>query len=304
MKLLDLTFRWRGVRTRPCSNDTNNVQQLLVIQPEYKTGPVQYPYVSAAHKLEEAVSLVNAITGWGVYQQRVDAVRKVHSQHFFGKGKMAELKAEVRSLREKLTGVFINTPLLSPPQHRTLERVFKKKVYDRFGIVLQLFKERAQTKEAKVQVEIAEIPFMLTRLYGGVGEGAGIKGETPIEVRRFRMNRRLKHLQKELQEIRDNKKKLRESRVRRFSIPTVAVVGYTNAGKTTLIKSLSDSTSLVPRDMLFATLDSTLHHGKLPSGFPVLYVDTIGFIVDLPVALVESFSSTLEDSIKAVRRSP
>lgn len=277
-------------------DDADASQRLVVIQPEHKSGPVTKPYVSAECRMEEAVSLVEAIEGWEVGHCRVDAVRHLNNQTFFGSGKAAELKSAVRQLGEEVTGVFVNTPMLTPVQLKTLEQLFRRKVFDRFGIVLRIFRERAQTREAKLQVELAEIPYTVVRMSDELLEG----GREQVEAKRHAMKRRLRQLQEELKGIRGKRKELREQRARRSAIPTVAVVGYTNAGKTTLIRALSQDVSMVPRDMLFATLDSTLHAGKLPCGLPVLYVDTIGFVADLPVELVESFATTLEDSIAAV----
>lgn len=305
--------RWHGVHTRCRAtgqaagmhtvSDPDTSQRLMVIQPEHKSGPVSKPYVSAECKLEEAVSMVEAIEGWEAPCGRVDAVRYINNKTFFGSGKTTELKSAVRELGEEITGVFINTPTLTPVQHRTLEQVFQRTVLDRFGVVLRIFRERAHTREAKLQVELAGIPYASMRLSeeveGGRAQGDG-SGATAMEGRRFALKRRLKQLQKELEEIRGKRKELREHRAKRAAIPTVAVVGYTNAGKTTLIKALSQDATMVPKDMLFATLDSTLHAGKLPCGLPVLYVDTIGFVSDLPLELVESFAATLEDSIAAV----
>lgn len=282
--------------------------KLLIIQPEYKTGLVEKPYVSATLKLEEAVSLVEAIAGWEVKYHRIEAIRKINSKYLFGTGKIKELKADVRSLKNNITGVFVNTPTLTPLQHKYLTAIFKTEVFDRFGIVLSIFKERAHTREAKLQVELAEIPYLRAKLFGShKGSGAaaqrgeaGAGGETTAMAIKSTLTQRQKRLKTELEEIRSRRKAEREHRARHTGLPIVAVVGYTNAGKTSLIKSLTQDESLNPENKLFATLDSTMHAGRLPCGLRVLYVDTIGFISDLPHELVESFASTLEEVTSAV----
>ena len=267
---------------------------LLVIQPENKTGRIEHPYVPAERKLDEAVSLVKAISGWSVHSQRVDAVRTPHSKTFFGKGKMAELKQFAGNL--PVTGIYLNVPRLTSTQHRTLERAFKKTVFDRFGIVLRIFKERARTKEAKLQVELAEIPYVRAQLAElEMASGGRRRNSSDILTKR----KREVAIQQELKSIRERRQVMSEQR-KRHHLPVVAVVGYTNAGKTTLIKALSRDESMTPEDMLFATLDTTVHAGKLPCGQKILYVDTIGFISDLPHELVQSFSSTLDDVTHAV----
>ncbi len=281
---------------------SNEPHKLLIIQPCYKFGPMPKPFVKPEDKLEEATALAEAITGWEVCHQRIDNVRNVDSEHFFGSGKIKELKCDVRNLGDNISGVFINVPKLTPLQYHTFRNIFQKEVFDRFGIVLQIFKERAQTREAKLQVALAALPYQRLRLSEDNSQrGRGEEGSSLYEGKKSLINRRVKQLEEELKEIRSRKRHLRKSRAKRTSMPIVAVAGYTNAGKTTLIKTLSQDSSMVPKDMLFATLDSTHHAGKLPCGLPVLFVDTIGFIADLPVELVESFSATLEDSMNAVR---
>ena len=294
------------------THTSEDVHKLIVIQPEYKTGPIEKPYVPSSHKLEEAVALVEAVSGWEVKGQRVEAIRQVHSKYLFGTGKMEELKSDIRNLKDSITGVFINIPTLTPVQHRCLAETFNKEVFDRFGIVLQIFKERAHTKEAKLQVELAEIPYLRGKLFeelehsggfthrrGGTGKMGG-GGETSVMTMKETLNRRQKRIKSELEEIRSRHRSEREHRARHAGLPIVAVVGYTNAGKTTLIKRLTHDEHMSPEDKLFATLDATIHAGRLPCGLKVLYVDTIGFVSDLPHELVESFASTLEDVTSAV----
>ncbi len=294
------TARTKGPQMHE-TQTTDPPHKLLVIQPEYKTGPVEKPYVSAALKLEEGVTLVDAIAGWEVKGQRIEAIRQINSKYLFGTGKIKELKADVRSIKNSITGVFINTPTLTPVQHKHLTAVFKTNVFDRFGIVLRIFKERAVTREAKLQVELAEIPYLRAKLSENRRDsGSGDGGETAVMAIKARLNQRQKRYKMELDEIRSRRKTERDHRARHVGLPIVAVVGYTNAGKTSLIKSLTQDDSMNPENKLFATLDSTMHAGRLPCGLRVLYVDTIGFISDLPHELVESFASTLEDVTSAV----
>lgn len=280
---------------------------LLVIQPDLKHGSA-WPHVPPEHKLEEAVSLAESIDGWEVNSTRIDKLRRPHSKHLFGSGKVAELREAVYNL--PVTAVFINTPVLTPLQQNTLESMFNREVFDRFSVVLRIFKERAQTLQAKVQVELAEIPYLRSRLGHGASESGGRQqrgvsgkmaggGESPLQVQQLELSRREKKLLLKLDQIRTRRLVNRSQRTRN-SLPVVAVVGYTNAGKTTLIKALSKDDSMQPKDMLFATLDTTVHAGQLPCGLRVLYMDTIGFISDLPHELVDSFASTLEDVTLAV----
>ena len=272
---------------------------LLVIQPDNKVGRVERPYVPAKRKLEEAVNLVEAISGWSVQSQRIDAVRTPHNETFFGKGKIAELEEFVKSL--PVSGVFLNVPQLTVVQHKALEDIFEKKVFDRFGIILKIFKERARTRVAKLQVELAEIPYLLSHVIKPEEHHheMNLKGESDTALVTKNLRQKEVNLKQELRHIHEHRRLMVGNR-KRHHIPIVAIVGYTNAGKTTLTKCLSKDEKMSPEDMLFATLDTTLHAGKLPCGLKVLYLDTIGFISDLPHDLVESFSTTLDDVAHAV----
>ena len=278
-----------------------------MIQPDVKHGS-EWPRVSPEHKLEEAVSLAESVSSWCVYDTRIDSLRRPNSKHLFGTGKVAELQEVIKKV--PISAVFVNIAVLTPVQQTNLENMFNVDVFDRFSVVLRIFKERAQTIQAKVQVQLAEIPYLRSRLSqsdkdgghrnrGVSGKMAG-GGESPLHLQQLELARREKKLLQKLEQIRTKRLVTRTQRSR-TSVPLVAVVGYTNAGKTSLIRALTKDDSLQPKDMLFATLDTTVHAGHLPSGLKVLYMDTIGFISDLPHELVDSFSSTLDDIKLAVR---
>ncbi|GIY06725.1 putative GTP-binding protein 6 [Caerostris darwini] len=254
-------------------------------------------------KLEEAISLINTLRGWAVVEKLVLPVADIHSKFLFGKGNLEKLKLMLQK-NPSITSIFLATDILKALQNTELEKYFKVQVFDRYQIILQIFHSHAQTNEAKLQLALAEIPYLRIKLssYAHTFDAstfAGIKhvggdGETFMEVRRRILNNRELKLKKELQKIKAQREFLRKSDARN-SFPIVAVVGYTNCGKTTLIKSLTDDERLQPENKLFATLDVTLHPGFLPSNQKVLYIDTVGFISDVPTALIQSFRSTLEE---------
>ena len=206
---------------------------------------------------------------------------------------------------KKVDNVFINIPSLTPQQQHELERKFHATVYDRFMVILKIFQERAQTKEAKLQVELAEIPYLKSCLneenwiYTSATTRMRGAGETPLNIKRRVLAEREAKLKQQFQQVMVDRRVTRVKRKKK-ALPVVAVVGYTNAGKTTLIKQLIKEESMEPKDQLFATLDSTVHSGKLPCKMKMLLLDTIGFISDLPHELVESFSATLKDVLLAV----
>lgn len=218
---------------------------------------------------------------------------------YFGKGRAEELYALVR--HHSAEAVIVNDDL-SPTQQRNLGEVVQVKVLDRTQLILDIFGQRAHTREGKLQVELARLTYMLPRLgnlytqferqQGGVGTRGGA-GETKLELDRRTVRARISELQTELDEVRRQRAEQRRGR-QRLPFPTASLVGYTSAGKSTLINVLSGSEVLVD-PMLFATLDPTTRRVVLPNGWAILMTDTVGFIQRLPHGLVAAFRATLEE---------
>ena len=217
---------------------------------------------------------------------------------FVGKGKASEIQEE-SDQADADTVVFDDE--LSPAQQFNLEKILKRSALDRTAVILDIFAQNATTLEGKAQVELAQLKYRLPRLRGrgnqlsqqGGGIGTRGPGETQLEVDRRRIQRRLAKLEKDLSGLRRTRKNQRKSR-RRSRFHTVAIVGYTNAGKSTLLNRLTGAGVMV-EDRLFATLDATTRRLQLPGGETVLMTDTVGFIQKLPTDLVEAFKSTLEE---------
>lgn len=268
----------------------------FVLQPYVKWGPNKKTNTTPELQLEEAVTLLKTLSNWRVVDKLCVPLVNLDRKKLLGLGNLESLKKRVASNNE-VTAVFVSTNLLKQVQIQELEQVLGVPVYDRYSIVIQIFRAHAKSQEAKLQVAIAEIPYMWTKLNiarEGRGEQRGL-----IECRRkLLMNREVK-LRNALKKLKAHRELLRSNR-KENKVPTVAVVGYTNAGKTSLIRALTGDKSLQPRNVLFATLDVTVHRGSLPSRLKVLFVDTIGFIQDVPSTLIEPFVATLEDALNAV----
>ena len=251
-----------------------------------------------AARLEEAAGLALALD-LEVRETMAVNLRKLTPATLFGKGKVEEIGAMVEDLDCQ---VVIIDDALSPVQQRNLEKAWAAKVMDRTGLILEIFARRARTREGRLQVELARLSYEKSRLVrtwthlerqrGGMGVMGG-PGETQIETDRRLIAEKIRKLKLELIEVRRTRTLQRASR-KRVPFPTVALVGYTNAGKSTLFNRLTDS-HVVAEDMLFATLDPTLRTLKLPDGRPAILSDTVGFISDLPHELVEAFRATLEE---------
>ncbi len=230
-------------------------------------------------------------------------IREHNPKYFVGSGKAEEISI---AADEANADVIIFDDPLGPSQQRNLEKLCKRKVIDRQEIILDIFAARAQTKEAVLQVELARCCYFLPRLTGawthlsrqrGGNTGARGEGEKQIEIDRRQLKKRIAELELELAEIRKQRGIQRKERLRN-TIPSVAIVGYTNAGKSSLINLLTDS-DILAENKLFATLDPTTRRMTLPDKSPVLLTDTVGFIRKLPHSLVEAFKSTLEEAILA-----
>jgi GTP-binding protein HflX len=225
-----------------------------------------------------------------------------HPKYFIGTGKLEELQASVE--RECAELVIFNHNL-SPSQERNLEKALGCRVLDRTGLILDIFAQRARTYEGKLQVELAQLQHMATRLVRGWTHlerqkgGIGLRGpgETQLETDRRLLRARIKSIQKRLEKVRKQREQGRRAR-RRAEVPTVSLVGYTNAGKSTLFNRLTDS-DVFAANQLFATLDPTMRRLELPELGPVILADTVGFISHLPHKLVEAFSATLEEARNA-----
>lgn len=257
---------------------------------------------SAQARLDEAVGLARAIDLDPV-NVSVVTVNDPRPATLLGSGKVAEFAEIVKETHADLA--IVDHPL-TPVQQRNLEKELNVKVLDRTGLILEIFGERARTKEGSLQVELAHLNYQKGRLVrswthlerqrGGAGFLGG-PGETQIEADRRVLQDKIVKLKRELETVRRTRD-LHRAKRRKVPFPVVAIVGYTNAGKSTLFNRLTGA-GVLAEDMLFATLDPTLRRLRLPHGTPVILSDTVGFISDLPTHLVAAFRATLEEVVEA-----
>jgi GTP-binding protein HflX len=253
-------------------------------------------------RLAEAAGLARAID-LNVVQEGLVTLAAIRPATYIGKGKVDEIAGLVKSLSASV--VVMDCPI-SPVQQRNLEKAWGAKVIDRTGLILEIFGRRARTREGALQVELAHLSYQKGRLVrswthlerqrGGFGFLGG-PGETQLEADRRVIEERIGRIEAELEKVKRTRALHRESR-RRVPYPIVALVGYTNAGKSTLFNRMTRA-SVLSADMLFATLDPTLRAIDLPHGSRVILSDTVGFISDLPTMLVAAFRATLEEVIEA-----
>ncbi|MBE5973924.1 MAG: GTPase HflX [Paenibacillaceae bacterium] len=246
-------------------------------------------------ELEELVKTAGAVTVDKVIQNR----ERIHPGTYLGKGKIDEIRERVFQLGA--TGVVCDDEL-SPAQMRNLEDALQIKVMDRTMVILDIFAARATTREGKIQVELAQLKYRSARLVGlrsslsrlGGGIGTRGPGEKKLEIDRRLIHDRISVLKSDLEDVKRHREVARQQRDKNH-MPVAAIVGYTNAGKSTLLNRLTDA-GILAEDKLFATLDPTTRNLSLPGGQQILLTDTVGFIRKLPHHLIEAFKSTLEEA--------
>jgi GTP-binding protein HflX len=274
------------------------VRERVALVGLFKDSPRQF---DPEHALDELAGLASAAGGEVVLRVQQERARPDPAT-FLGSGKVQTLAA---SCAETRTDVVIFDNELSPAQLRNLEEALDRRVVDRTQLILDIFSRRARTREGKLQVELAQLKYLMPRLVGSsaalsrLGGGIGTRGpgETKLETDRRRIRYRVSILSKEIETVRQRRAQLRERR-QKAAVPTVALVGYTNAGKTTLFNSLTGDTA-VASDALFVTLDPLVRRVKLPDRRELLVSDTVGFIDRLPHSLVAAFRATLEEVAEA-----
>ena len=273
----------------------------------------QKNFLSLGDSLTELALLADT-SGLEVVGELTQKLDRPHVKTYIGPGKVDELKLLVE---ETLSQVIIFDDELSPRHQRELQEIMGRnvRVLDRTALILDIFAQHAHTSEGMLQVELAQYEYYLPRLTGqwthlerqagggggraGSTGGVGLRGpgETQLEVDKRAIRKRISHLKKELEKVRAHRMRYRAQR-KRSRIPTVALVGYTNAGKSTLLNKLAKADVYVA-DQLFATLDPTTRRVELPGGYQALITDTVGFIQKLPTTLIESFHATLEEIVEA-----
>ncbi|MGE4527498.1 MAG: GTPase HflX [Rhodospirillaceae bacterium] len=278
----------------------------IVVFPFLKAGRAVTHELSAVRspeaRLEEAVSLTQAISVEVIFAEIVPVTRP-RPATLIGQGAIEALKIRIEA--EKV-GLAVFDCHLTPIQQRNLEKALNCKVIDRTALILEIFGERARTREGTLQVELAHLSYQRSRLVrswthlerqrGALGFVGG-PGETQIELDRRLIGERIARLKSELEEVKRTRHLHRAAR-KRVPFPVVALVGYTNAGKSTLFNKLTRA-DVFAQDMLFATLDPTMRRVRLPSGRDIILSDTVGFISDLPTELIAAFRATLEEVLEA-----
>ncbi|MGR3511586.1 MAG: GTPase HflX [Paracoccaceae bacterium] len=282
------------------AGDETRGTRALILHPDITSNPERR---EASFALDEAVSLAMALPGLQIMGAEIVRLPNPSPGLLFGSGKIEELGTRIEA--EEIELVLIDGPV-TPVQQRNLERAWKTKLLDRTGLILEIFSDRAATREGVLQVEMAHLSYQRTRLVrawthlerqrGGLGFVGG-PGETQIEADRRAIDDQLVRLKRQLDKVVKTRTLHREARAK-VPFPIVALVGYTNAGKSTIFNRLTGA-KVLAKDMLFATLDPTMRAVELANGRDVILSDTVGFISDLPTQLVAAFRATLEEVLSA-----
>ncbi|MCT4596414.1 MAG: GTPase HflX [Vallitalea sp.] len=276
--------------------EDNKVEKVILVG--VATRDNEEDIIDSINELEELAATASAITVEKVIQNR----EGVHPGTYLGKGKIEEIRQLIVEL--DATGIICDDEL-SPAQLKNLEELLQCKIMDRTMLILDIFAHRAHTREGIIQVELAQLQYRLSRLAGigtslsrlGGGIGTRGPGEKKLETDRRHIRNRISQLRKELEEVKSHRELIRERRKKQGKI-RIALVGYTNAGKSTLLNRLTDA-DVLSEDKLFATLDPTTRQLILPNKTEVLLTDTVGFIRKLPHHLIKAFHSTLEEAVIA-----
>ncbi len=282
------------------NQEIKDMERVLIIGVELDSDDI-----SIDNSLDELEELVKA-AGGDVISRLVQKKDNINPAYFIGRGKAEEIKNYCEEL--DITTVVFNDEL-SGAQLRNLEKIIDKKIVDRTNLILDIFANRASSKEGKLQVKLAQLKYRLPRLIGfrdylsreGGGIGTRGPGEQKLETDRRHILREVDNIERQLKEVEQNREIKRKKR-EESNLPIVALVGYTNAGKSTLMNKLiefndeyEETKQVFVKDMLFATLDTSLRRSKLPNGQPFLLTDTVGFVSKLPTRLIEAFKGTLEE---------
>ncbi|CAG2212477.1 Putative GTP-binding protein 6 [Mytilus edulis] len=282
------------------NDDSSNEDENVIDDPEYKE------FVQEYHKHSH-----NGHSLLDLFIQKIVNVNigTLKTANMFGANVFKEMCTKIPN-KKNISAVFLNVSRLNKAQIMNFQAHWQLPVFDRYSIVIQIFKQHALSNVAKLQVALAEIPVIRDRLeelnaanprqiQSGLAKSAHGRGaKTPLQIRKALLQDTERKLKKALAKVKNQRELLRTSRKRK-ELPTVAVVGYTNSGKTTLIKALTGDERMLPENQLFATLDVTAHGGLLPNKMTVLYMDTVGFISNLHHNLIDAFSATLEDALAA-----
>mgnify|MGYP006291683381 CR=1 FL=1 len=261
---------------------------------------------SFEYEMQELANLAHAC-GFEVSGKITQKIKRISSSHYIGKGKISEI---ISMSDEKETDTIIFNDELTPSQIRNIEKDIQRRVIDRTSLILDIFSERARTKEAQLQVEIASLQYMLPRLIGlreslgrqvsGVGLSVRGAGEKKLELDRREIEKKISVLNRELEKLTAHRKTQRKRR-KKMNMPVATIVGYTNAGKSTLMNAMlelfkeNENKPVFEEDMLFATLQTSVRSIKMPDNKKLLLTDTVGFVSKLPHYLIKAFRSTLEE---------